>query len=102
MHGHFHGFRIRITRIDTRTVLGLPRGNMAQVVVTLRTRDKQRIEAEAVSRRVGHKMPESVKKKLALIHNGAKRSEETKRKMSEARKGRDPWNKGLKTKEICR
>lgn len=58
--------------------------------------------SEMGKRGKGRKMPEHVKQKLALIHNGAKRSEETKQKMSEARKGRAPWNKGIKTKEICR
>ena len=47
-------------------------------------------------------MSDANKAALRKVHLGAKRSDETKRKISEARKGRAPWNKGLKTKEIYR
>jgi len=45
---------------------------------------------------VHHVMSDANKLALRKVHLGAKRSEETKRKMSEARKGRAPWNKGMK------
>lgn len=58
--------------------------------------------SEMGKRGKGRKMPEHVKQILAQHHTGAKRSEETKKRMSEARKGRAPWNKGLKKQEIYR
>ena len=48
------------------------------------------------SRFVGKKHSEETKKKMSLAHKGRKKgpmSEETKRKISEAKKGCIPWNK---------
>ena len=45
----------------------------------------------------GYKLTEEQKRKISIANSNP--SEETKRKMSEAKKGKSPWNKGL-TKEI--
>ncbi|MBQ0111995.1 MAG: hypothetical protein KBT03_02590 [Bacteroidales bacterium] len=46
------------------------------------------------TRAKGHKLSDISKEKIGNIHKGLKHSEETKKKMSEAKKGRIPWNKG--------
>ena len=45
------------------------------------------------------KTPEHAKELLRLKNTGKKMSEETRRKMSEAKKGKTPWNKGIKMAE---
>lgn len=61
--------------------------------------------SEETRKRIGEKSrlkrdSEETKKKKAeaaiRLHTGLKRSEETRRKLSESRKGRSPWNKGKK------
>jgi hypothetical protein len=46
----------------------------------------------------GRKMPDHVKEKLIAISKTRIFSDEARKKMSDAAKGRIPWNKGLKTK----
>ena len=46
----------------------------------------------------GRKMPDHVKEKLIAISKARIFSDEARKKMSDAAKGRIPWNKGLKTK----
>lgn len=55
---------------------------------------KGKKRSEEVVNRV-NKNPEKIRK-TAEKHRGMKRSEESKKKMSEAAKGRTPWNKGKK------
>lgn len=43
---------------------------------------------------------EETKRKISEANRGKKRSEEAKKKISEAGKGRTPWNKGKHIKEI--
>ena len=44
----------------------------------------------------GRQHSEETKQKISVIHKGKHLSEEAKKKMSEAKKGYIPWNKGLK------
>ena len=48
---------------------------------------------------IGMKHTEETKKKMSIAQKGRTFSEETKKKMSEARKGTPPWNKGKKCPE---
>lgn len=52
----------------------------------------------------GWKHSEKAKKKISeatkRIHTGMKRSEETKQKIAESRKGKIPWNKGLRGAQV--
>jgi len=52
----------------------------------------------------GHSNPsDEVRSKLREFHTGRTHTEESRRKMSETRKGRVPWNKGKKaSEEVCR
>ena len=45
---------------------------------------------------VGYKHSEETKRKIGLAHKGSHRSMMARKKMSEARKGKIPWNKGKK------
>lgn len=60
---------------------------------------KEKMRGHKTPGMAGRKHSEETKRKMREINLGKKMSDEAREKMSAAKKGKTPWNKGLKLKE---
>jgi len=68
-----------------------PSNNTAENLVCMNKEDHYYLHGKI---KIGKKRPLWVRDKISKKMNGIKRSEETRKKISESGKGRIPWNKG--------